>query len=181
MEEAGIAVVSTGLAAAIGLLLYCAIRPSKRPASPADYGRQWLAVCAFVVSVSMLWRGDWKNAVALWAIGLVGGGGIAFALGWLYGMAEARRVARARNDPFWEQALDEVEGRKVRRAGAWAKALAEAKGDESKAKAKYIARRAAQLADPASDDDATAERPQHQPRSAAVQPLKTSAGKKPRP
>ncbi len=54
-------------------------------------------------------------------------------------------MSDAATDKFWEQALNEAETPGKRVGALWAKAFADAKGDEQKATAAYISARVAQL------------------------------------
>ena len=75
--------------------------------------------------------------------------GCAFLAGWIYGRFYKFRTQLAvakdgADEGIYEAALKELDGTD-RRAGVWAKALAESDGDEAKAKAKYIQYRVQQI------------------------------------
>lgn len=155
----------------VAVLLFRLIWPSGAPQSPSSTGRKWSAYVVALVSIAVLpafFRDFGVNEFALWILNVVVWGGMSFLLGATLSLAIVKaksvpalprrdvssRANYAENhhsndnlaavDKQYERALDEIEsGAQVR--GLWSRAIANADGDEGKAKSIYIKLRVSQL------------------------------------
>jgi len=83
----------TALTGLIGYGLYKVASPKNRVKSPLNLGRKWLAWVLFLNTFALLPAFFIKedfNSVALWLMSLVVFGGLAFFLGWVYGLIHYR-------------------------------------------------------------------------------------------
>jgi hypothetical protein len=166
MDAAQTALLTSGitvaLAGAVGYGLYRLVNVAV-PKTASDWGRKWLSWCLFLSSISQLpsfFLHLDANSFAVWVLISVVLGVAGFSFGWLYGrfyklrstdqttkeltFKETKNTSLKVDDRFYQIAWKEVQVNRVNE-GLWAKAYAQAEGNETRAKAIYLQTRANQL------------------------------------
>lgn len=148
------AAISSAIGIGLWILVFWLLKPEGKPRTPVKVARLWVAWFGFIPSVYLTGAvANKKMGVEEFFIGYLPPQlfvlGFVFLAGWLYGRffkfrTQIAVAGQAADEPIYEAAMRELDGSE-RRAGVWAKALAESDGDESKAKAKYIQQRAQQI------------------------------------
>lgn len=146
--------IASALGVVVGWVLFLLIKPKGKPTTPSQLGRLWMAWWAIAIYGTFIGKA-YVDGLARSEIFIVYFVAALFLLlcayvgGWTYGRAFKFRAKLAvaktgADEVIYEAVMKELEGSE-KRGGVWAKALAEADGDESKAKARYIQYRVRQI------------------------------------
>jgi len=143
----GIALMQTAVSTAVGILFFCliwAISPKDKQ-SPHRLGLLLGGASGgfqIQASIGSFFMFNWGYGELLYRVLL--GLPIFFLFGYLAGYLYKKLKQSKVDDKFYSQALDEIDTDKVERS-LWAQCIAKCKGDDSKAKAMYIEKRAKAL------------------------------------
>jgi hypothetical protein len=88
-----VGLVTVALAGAVGFCLFKLVSPKGVATSPVGVGRKWFAWVIFAGTLTLLpkfFRKLDADSFAMWLIGVVIYGGLAFFFGWIYGLFRFR-------------------------------------------------------------------------------------------
>lgn len=107
-----ITAVTVGVSAAVGYGIFRAVAPRGNAQSPTQMGRKWFAWSALVSTLTTLpkfVRTFDVDPFVVWMISLVTFGGIAFALGWVYGKFKGLKAPSVDEPPSASTTASSIE------------------------------------------------------------------------